>query len=71
MKPLSAKEWAGIAAVGFALAYAARAATNRTATPAAHQTAMLLTGAALYVGGVAIGARRPATGWAGTALAVR
>ncbi len=65
MKPLSAKEILGVTAVGLALAYVARAASNRAASPASHQTAMLATGAGLYALGVAIGARRPAEGWAG------
>jgi len=65
MKPLSWKELAGVVGVGLAMSWVARSATNRTATPAAHQTAMLVAGAALYTVGVGIGARRPAEGWAG------
>lgn len=65
MKSLSTKEILGVTAVGLALAYVARAASNRAASPAAHQTAMLVAGTGPYALGVAVGARRPAEGWAG------
>lgn len=55
MLGLSWTEWAGVTAVGLALGYAGKAVANAQETPAAHQTAMLLTGAGLYVAGVGIG----------------
>jgi hypothetical protein len=62
---LSWKEWLGVVGVGLAMSYAARAAQNRATSASGHQLAMLLSGAALYSVGVAIGARRPPEGWAG------
>lgn len=60
---LSWGEWAGVTAVGFGLAYAARTAANAQESDEAHQTAMLIGGTLLYVVGVGIGASRPAEGW--------
>ncbi len=62
MVPFKPKEWAGVTAVGLALAYAANAAVYRS-TPAQHRNAMLAAGAALYIIGVRIGASRPKAGW--------
>ena len=60
---LSAKETAGVVGVGVVLALLARKAANEMDTPDAHQTAMVVGGASLYVAGVVIGANRPSQGW--------
>lgn len=60
---LSAGETAGVVAVGLGLGYLANKVSNAQTSESAHQTAILLGGAALYTLGVVIGAARPSDGW--------
>jgi hypothetical protein len=60
---LSATETAGVVGVGLLMAYGANKVANAMETPASHQAAMLLGGAALYTAGVVIGTNRPQQGW--------
>jgi hypothetical protein len=61
--PLKQKETLGVIGVGLALAALSNMATSRV-SGRSHGTAMLISGAALYTVGVAIGAQRPPGGWA-------
>ena len=60
---LSAKETAGVIAVGLLLSEVSKRISNSQKNPKAHQTAMLVGGAALYFGGVYIGTNRPPAGY--------
>jgi hypothetical protein len=63
---LSAKETAGVVAVGLATGEIARRVANSMKTDKSHQIAMLVGGATLYYAGVVIGSNRPETGFLGS-----
>jgi F0F1-type ATP synthase assembly protein I len=60
---LSAKETAGVVAVGVGLGFIANKISNSQKSDQAHQMAMLFGGVALYTLGVVVGTNRPAGGW--------
>ena len=60
---LSGKETAGVIVVGLAASEVAKRIANHQKSPKAHQTAMLIGGAALYFAGVYIGTNRPPAGY--------
>lgn len=63
---LSAKETAGVIAVGLATGEVARRIANSMKSDKSHQIAMVVGGATLYYAGVVIGTNRPESGFIGS-----
>ena len=63
MNKLSAKETAGVIAVGIAASEVARRIANAMKSDKSHQIAMVAGGTVLYYAGVVIGANRPPQGF--------
>jgi Mg2+/citrate symporter len=60
---LSAKEAAGVFAVGLAMAFVADKVTDQVQDKKAHTAAILAATAAIYTAGVVIGTNRPPAGF--------